>query len=544
MQQAPQGHTAYLSPTIPAVPGQPHDMPTNFVLQPNISAMNQAYHAQYLSMVQHCVRNGHWDYVRQYADTIHEQARPYPSIYLIVLKFVSMVRQQIFLEKVERMDFVSAERELLSSLAAIIAPHATQEFRNLLRSVAFNKSTWAQYKQDTFRLPPNQSICVLRESLAMEISRELVYAVQYLHNPASYTEEALAKAQVQVQAQAHTQPIVQYIPQIPQHGIPQPVQLQGMAPSAADAIPFKKRLDTSPQLATLSPYVRAVRPPPIRIDSKSSSSPRRSDGRIAKKRRGNNGTQRHLNFENDDFNLQDTHGHQASDSSIFVRERDAIRTGSPEECPFKTSSVTRRPQVSFFQGEPESRSSTDSSSEEEDGDEYHPIESEPVEEEDIQDNQSTRKRNKKRREVPAEDQDDQDSDSEDMSRFKESVRSTSQPHSKLAMEGVASTPAIRKRIREMAFEKKDNDITWGHILKNVTGNRAKIWMAVYRFVDHGLLIQSGKGRRNHPYRYRVPEEVTESDFIRLEPEFQNIDVIAKKVRLQMRLEEKRKAIRE
>lgn len=119
------------------------------------------------------------------------------------------------------------------------------------------------------------------------------------------------------------------------------------------------------------------------------------------------------------------------------------------------------------------------------------------------------------------------------------IKSASRPNSKLTSDGVPSTPALRERIRQMCFEDRHGEFTWDYILKTVKGNRAKIWVTVCRFVDAGLLIQSGKGRRNNPFRYTVPERIVEQDFIDEEDSFCHMDEMAKQVRA-MRKKQKRK----
>lgn len=115
------------------------------------------------------------------------------------------------------------------------------------------------------------------------------------------------------------------------------------------------------------------------------------------------------------------------------------------------------------------------------------------------------------------------------------------PTSKLMKLGITSTPTLRKRMIKVLFENRHEEpMVWDEILSKIPGNRAKIWSTLCLFVNEGFVVQSGKGRRGLPFKYRLAECVTEEHFEMMEPQWKIIDAEGKVVHRALQEERRRK----
>jgi hypothetical protein len=111
---------------------------------------------------------------------------------------------------------------------------------------------------------------------------------------------------------------------------------------------------------------------------------------------------------------------------------------------------------------------------------------------------------------------------------------TIKPVRKLCTGGITSTPAIRERMIKV-LEQYKTPVTWETIQHKVSGNRAKVWATLCMFVNEGIVLQTGKGRRGHPYKYIMKTGVT-SDSVQgeMETKFKKLDHEAMKLHKQYR----------
>jgi len=111
---------------------------------------------------------------------------------------------------------------------------------------------------------------------------------------------------------------------------------------------------------------------------------------------------------------------------------------------------------------------------------------------------------------------------------------TIKPVRKLCTGGITSTPAIRERMIKV-LEQYKTPVTWETIQHKVSGNRAKVWATLCMFVNEGLVTQTGKGRRGHPYKYVMKNGVTvDSVQGEIEDKFKKLDYEAMKLHRQYR----------
>lgn len=118
------------------------------------------------------------------------------------------------------------------------------------------------------------------------------------------------------------------------------------------------------------------------------------------------------------------------------------------------------------------------------------------------------------------------------------------PTVKLSTKGITSTPAIRERMIEVFENNKGQPILWEQIQAKVSGNRAKVWATLCMFVNEGLILQVGKGRRGHPFRYIARPGIAKGQFQLLEEKFKQMDkdslLLHKQLKAQQK-QEKREA---
>jgi predicted transcriptional regulator len=111
---------------------------------------------------------------------------------------------------------------------------------------------------------------------------------------------------------------------------------------------------------------------------------------------------------------------------------------------------------------------------------------------------------------------------------------TIKPVRKLCTGGITSTPAIRERMIKV-LEQYKTPVTWETIQHKVSGNRAKVWATLCMFVNEGLVTQTGKGRRGHPYKYIMRAGVTvDSVQGEMENKFKKLDHEAMRLHKQYR----------
>lgn len=96
------------------------------------------------------------------------------------------------------------------------------------------------------------------------------------------------------------------------------------------------------------------------------------------------------------------------------------------------------------------------------------------------------------------------------------------PLLKLFNRGITSGPTIRKRVVDLFMEEK-NLLTWEYILSKVSGNHAKIWVALCLYVNNGFIMQIGKGRRGTPYKYYLSPGITRREIETIENKFEILD---------------------
>jgi hypothetical protein len=109
------------------------------------------------------------------------------------------------------------------------------------------------------------------------------------------------------------------------------------------------------------------------------------------------------------------------------------------------------------------------------------------------------------------------------------------PTVKLCTGGITSTPALRERMFKV-LEQFDTPCTWESIQSRVSGNRAKVWATLCMLVNAGVVIQTGKGRRGHPYKYMLSPELTIERLPQLESKFRTLDYEAQKIHKQYKQE--------
>lgn len=560
------------------------------------------------------IENGQWHLVKSHMDIMFVHFRGVGDLRATQLLFqlISKVHQQIFLEKIEEMNFMQAEHELSWNLSRMCPVQMIQDFRQFLRRVAVDRSTLDQFKRGMFGMNPDQSIATLRPILAKETYSVLAHIPQTTVEQAYFTVYRSASVQQQWPARQTTA-----------------MKHEGGHTSCAtlDAVPLKKRTEIilqqqqQEQERTVRSFSseddhslgkrRVIDLPPLSIKRRLNTNARR----ITKQRKCRNvhlqsqkTTGGHCKFVTADrpglpSNVMPEPG-EPSGSSVFSGSNDE-QTGNlnmlidactmvkgPRHAVQQSQNLYTLPYSSnsSFMKDWEKKTSSsspelvasmptnlpcdfsimhidqmeddtlendddDDDYEEEGEEEYSAVESDTDSDSNFDNSRSPRRKHKrssaqvshKQRTASSlglskVDSNGNRENNKDLSTCLDVIKSASRPNSKLTSDGVPSTPALRERIRQMCFENRYSEFTWEHILKTVKGNRAKIWVTVCRFVDAGLLIQSGMGRRNNPFRYTVPEHVEEQNFIRMEDSFCHMDEMAKKVRAMLKKQKRKPRI--